>query len=247
MAPVVETVNQSKAVVFDLFHTLTAIESSWGQGLPFTFQMLGVPREAWHEKVTGSRHGRLIGKLNDPVAIVRTLAREIDPCIPDEVIEAAVANRIKRFGAALHDIPAETVTVLQQLKQRGKQLGLISNADVMEVAEWDRSPIACMFDATLLSCHVGMAKPDPKIYETCLRQLGVSSVEAVYVGDGGSSELAGARDVGMTTVMITGVIRDLWPEKIEERKADADHVIEHLSELIGDGEMHNNEVEDIRR
>ncbi|MDD5706359.1 MAG: HAD hydrolase-like protein [Kiritimatiellae bacterium] len=68
--------------------------------------------------------------------------------------------------------------------------------------------------------------------ELCLRQLDVSADQAVFVGDGGSSELAGARKVGLATVMITGIIKELWPERIDSRKADADYVIERLAELI---------------
>ena len=32
--------------------------------------------------------------------------------------------------------------------------------------------------------------------------------------------------------MITGIIKELWPDKIASRKADADYVIERLSELL---------------
>jgi putative hydrolase of the HAD superfamily len=233
-------IDQKEAVVFDLFHTLTAIEPSWGQGLPFTFQVLGVPRDAWDKQLTQCSRERLTGALSNPIRIVSSMARAIDPGIPDAVIEAAVANRIKRFGAALLDIPAETMHVLECLKRKGKRLGLISNADVMEVAEWNKSPLAGLFDSTVLSCHVGVAKPDKEIYDLALRALGVSADQAAFVGDGGSSELSGARRAGLVTVMITGIVKELWPERIESRKADADYVIERLPELLnGDDHMHN--------
>jgi hypothetical protein len=45
-------------------------------------------------------------------------------------------------------------------------------------------------------------------------------------------ELEGARQLGITTVMITGIIKEIWPDKIEERKRHADFVIEKLSELL---------------
>jgi putative hydrolase of the HAD superfamily len=235
---VAQMVEQKEAVLFDLFHTLTAMESSWGQGLPFTFQVLGVSRDAWDRQLTQCSRERLTGALSDPIHIVSSMARAIDPGIPDAVIEAAVANRVKRFGAALLDIPAETTHVLERLKRKGKRLGLISNADVMEVAEWSKSPLAGVFDSTVLSCRVGVVKPDREIYEICLRQLDVSPAKALFVGDGGSSELAGAHTVGLVTVMITGIIKELWPERIESRRADADYVIERLPELLN-GDDHD--------
>jgi putative hydrolase of the HAD superfamily len=229
-----EIVHQKKAVVFDLFHTLTAIESSWGKGLPFTCEMLGVSREAWADQLHVHSRARLTGQSQDPVCMIAEMARAINPAITDETILAAVANRIKSFEAALLDIPDETIAVLRTLKSRGKRLGLISNADVMEVEAWGRSPVANMLDAAVFSCHVGTMKPERDIYELCLDELGVRPDEAVFVGDGGSSELQGAKALGMVTVMITGVIRELWPDRIEERKVHADFVIECLSELVAD-------------
>lgn len=233
MTSVLGAVGQKQAIAFDLFHTLTAIESSWGQGLPFTHQMLGLSSEAWNEQLNRHSRWRLAGEELDSFAIVARMAREIDPSLTDEAIRAAVANRMRRFEAALTDIPEETTTVLRQLRARGKKLGLISNADAMEVAAWERSPLAELFDAAVLSCRVGAVKPEPAIYRICLRQLGVSAEETAFVGDGGSSELQGARAVGMTPVMIAGIIRELWPERIAELSTHADCVIEHLSELVG--------------
>jgi len=232
MSEAAELVSRMKAVVFDLFHTLTCIESSWGGGLPATADVLGVTREAWHDQLILHSRPRLIGEETDVFEFVSKMARTINPTITDETIRSAIDNRVKRFGAAVRDIPKENIEVLQQLKQNGKKLGLVSNADVMEVAEWDESPIADLFDVTLLSCRVGAAKPDRMIYEMCLQQLEVSPREAVFVGDGGSSELPGARAVGMKAIMVTDVIARLWPDKAEARKADADLVIEHLSELL---------------
>lgn len=231
MRPLLDTVNQKKAVIFDLFHTLTAIESSWGNGLPFTCDILGVDRDAWHDQLQLHSRRRLAGEEKDPFCIVSQMARAINPTIADERIRAAIANRIKRFEAALLDIPDEAKATLEFLRAKGKRLGLITNADVMEVAAWHRSPLANCFDAAILSCSVGVVKPEKPIYDICLERLGVLPSEALYVGDGGSSELQGARAVGMTTVMMVGIIKDVWQDKIEARKPDADFVIEHLSEL----------------
>ena len=52
------------------------------------------------------------------------------------------------------------------------------------------------------------------------------------IGDGGSDELAGAQAMGFTTVMITGIIKEIWPERIDARREQADFVIEELDELV---------------
>jgi putative hydrolase of the HAD superfamily len=226
-------IKEKKAVVFDLFHTLTSPESTWGAGRRMTYEMLGVGREAWDEQLHRKSHDRLVGLKRNAFEIVAEMAHNIDPSISDDRIKAATENRIARFAAALQEIPDETLEVLEYLKARGKRLGLISNADVMEVAAWGQSKIKHFFNSTIFSCEAGCMKPEKEIYENCLRELGVSPFESVFVGDGGSNELEGAKNIGMMTIMITSIIKELWPERIAERQRHADFVIERLSELMG--------------
>ncbi len=56
-------------------------------------------------------------------------------------------------------IPDENLNALRQLREAGYRLGLISNADVMEVAAWPDCPAAGFFDASVFSCEVGCVKP----------------------------------------------------------------------------------------
>ena len=221
-----------RAVIFDLFHTLTARESTWDHQRPLTHAMLGVDRTAWNRQLFEQSRARLIGTNTDAFSIVAGMARAIDPALPDDLIRRATENRAARFAAALIGIPPETHRVLQTLRNHGRKIGLISNADVMEVAAWSQSPIAGLFDSTIFSCHVGYAKPDPEIYRLSLNALGITPADAIFVGDGGSNELEGAKNLGISTVMITGVIRELWPDKIAASQPHADFVIEELSELI---------------
>lgn len=126
--------------------------------------------------------------------------------------------------------------MLRHLREDGKKIGLISNADVMEVAAWARCPICDLFDVTVFSCEVGYVKPETEIYRCCLDQLGVTPTEAVFVGDGGSNELEGAKALGISTIMIAGIIREIWPDRISQRRVHADFMIETLTELISSDE-----------
>jgi putative hydrolase of the HAD superfamily len=56
--------------------------------------------------------------------------------------------------------------------------------------------------------------------------------DSVFIGDGGSNELYGAKQIGLSTIMITGLIKEIWPDKIEAIKTYADYVIENIDELI---------------
>ncbi|MFB3103802.1 MAG: HAD family hydrolase, partial [Pseudomonadales bacterium] len=79
---------------------------------------------------------------------------------------------------------------------------------------------------------VGLAKPEPEIYHHCLRLLNLGASQGVFVGDGGSDELSGARAVGLTTVFVTGLMPELSKQEIQHRKSIANYTIGKLAELI---------------
>lgn len=227
-----QIVHTKKAVVFDLFHTLVSLKETWGDRLPRVHEMLGVSREAWSEQLERRLDDLYTGRRKDAYRVTAEMARAIDPAIPDTAIRTAAAAIVDTFAGALVMAPAESIEVLTSLKARGKRIGLVSNASTLEVGAWDRSPMAPLFDCAIFSCYVGYVKPDRRIYEACVTGLGVVPGECAFVGDGGSGELEGARNVGMAPIMVAEYVRDMWPGKIEERKRQADVMIERLSELL---------------
>src|ERR1700687_1405109 len=170
-----------KAVIFDLFHTLTAPEAEWSD-LPWTSDVLGIARADWYRALTANSRQRLVGEISDPVEIVRLVAHSIDPGISEDLIARAASFRTQRFIHVLASIPASTLYVLRELRSRGARVGLVSNCDCSEGSAWAASPLQGAFDAEVFSCHVGSAKPEPEIYLECLGRLGVTAAEAVFVG-----------------------------------------------------------------
>lgn len=53
----------------------------------------------------------------------------------------------------------------------------------------------------MLSCDVGVLKPEPAIFQMALEQLGVPSADSLFVDDR-SENLDGAHSIGMRTVLI---------------------------------------------
>lgn len=220
-----------KGLIFDLFHTLTGRESEWS-GLPWTSDVLGIDRRVWDELLTAGSRSRLTGEQQDPYEILRSLAHAADPSIPEQRIREALRVRIERFRHALTRVPVENVETLRTIRAAGLRLGLISNADVMEVAAWADGPLADLFDAEVFSCAAGCVKPEPAIYAKCLESLGLPAAECLFVGDGGSNELVGAKQAGLSTVFVSGVVAELWPERVAPRLAIADHHIERIPEVL---------------
>jgi putative hydrolase of the HAD superfamily len=143
-----------------------------------------------------------------------------------------VYNRTNRFKYSLEHIDPTTIDTLKRLKALGKLLGLISNSDVNEIIGWVNSPIKNYFDSAVFSCNIGYIKPEKEIYEISLKELNVLPEESLFVGDGGTDELRGAQEVGMTTVLTTHIIKHLWPEEIEARRKHADFEIDEIEELL---------------
>ncbi len=106
------------------------------------------------------------------------------------------------------------IETLDELQRRGFKRGVISvcSSDVEEL--WDETELAGHVDDVVLSCAVGLSKPDPRIYELACRRLEVRPEECLFVGDGANDELAGAERVGMRAVCVLPPGRDepLWAE-----------------------------------
>lgn len=205
---------------------------SESSSLPSTAGLLGVDRRVWNKILFERSRWRLAGEEKDAVTILRVLAHSIDPSIPEERIREAARVRAQRFRNALHDVPGENIETLSRLRASGLQLALISNADAVEVAAWPESSLAERFDVTVFSCDVGRVKPEREIYEHCLSRMELPADECLFVGDGGSRELEGAKSVGLHTVMVTGIIAELWPDEIPRRREHADHEIMFVPELL---------------
>lgn len=86
------------------------------------------------------------------------------------------------------------------------RLGILSNAST-NVVEHILSPEqAGLFDAAVLSHHVGLTKPDTRMYQGIAEKLGVSPTHCIFVDDQ-ERHLAGARAAGMRTILYTNFIQ----------------------------------------
>ena len=226
---VAAVIRKKQGIFFDLFHTLVSADAA--PGMP-THEILGVTKLEWRKQTFAASHSRLTRSDLEPYEIIRSMAQAIDPQIPESLIREATDQRAVRFVETLKNPPETTLRVLEALRDHGIATALITNADVIETSGWPRSPLSDLFDHTVFSWQVGYAKPDRKIYEHCLNQMELEPTEAVFVGDGGSDELSGARAVGLTVVFAKGLMPELAPSETSKRERTAHYAIESLSELV---------------
>jgi putative hydrolase of the HAD superfamily len=66
-----------------------------------------------------------------------------------------------------------------------------------DVVGWPGCPLSAHFTCAKFSFETGLVKPDPRIYLDDVEQSAVKPEEALFIGDGGDDELAGARSAGL--------------------------------------------------
>jgi putative hydrolase of the HAD superfamily len=109
------------------------------------------------------------------------------------------------------------VRTVTSLKERGLKVGLISDCTHELPEIWPSLPIAEHFDAMVFSIQAGFRKPHPELYTAVAAQLGVAAGDCVYVGDGGSNELTGATEAGMTAYLLD------TPDAADSIRYDLEH------------------------
>jgi putative hydrolase of the HAD superfamily len=77
-----------------------------------------------------------------------------------------------------------TIEWVKQLRRAGLGLGILSNMPfeisryLMAHCEW-----LALFDSFTFSCDVGQVKPDPAIYQICLKKLKLAAAEVLFLDD----------------------------------------------------------------
>jgi HAD superfamily hydrolase (TIGR01549 family) len=121
-----------------------------------------------------------------------------------------------------HVVAADARATLTHLRAHGCTLGLVSNRARPLTDEVHKHHLADLFDFTLAAGEIGIWKPDARIFEHALKMANASAAQTLYVGDNYYIDILGARNAGLTPILID-------PENIFP---DADCVvIRGLSEL----------------
>jgi putative hydrolase of the HAD superfamily len=95
-----------------------------------------------------------------------------------------------------------TLQALQQVREAGYILGVVSNADGRVASFLEYAGLTDVLDFVVDSGAVGIEKPDPRIFELACSEAGVEAGEAVHVGDVYEIDVVGARAAGVHPLLI---------------------------------------------
>lgn len=95
------------------------------------------------------------------------------------------------------------IEAIRRLRRAGFRVAALTNNWVMEgpLAE-GMNLLKAEFDVFVESSRTGLQKPDPKIYELTLQELGIRPEESVFLDDIGRN-LKTARQLGMATIKVS--------------------------------------------
>ena len=192
-----------KAVIFDLFGTLIEIWS-WAEFYEMMAAMamtLAAPVDEFSKLWLSTNSLRMIGHFASTEANLEHVCGELDVATSSAAVADAARIRLD-FSRRTFVPRPDAIATLMQLKSGGYRTGLISDCSHEVPLIWNDTPLATFIDAPVMSCQVGVKKPNPRIYALACERLDVAPHECLYLGDGGSNELTGAANAGMHAVLL---------------------------------------------
>ena len=114
--------------------------------------------------------------------------------------------------------------MLEGLKNRGYQLGMITNGrTAFQLSNIRALGIEAYFDTIMISEQEGIKKPESKLFLRALERMNLKAHEAVFVGDHLINDIKGAKDVGM---------RAIWKKRDEDTEETGEVYVHSLLDLL---------------
>lgn len=219
-------------VIFDYFGTLTVATSTTTRlaGTARVAAALGVAPDTLFEVTTSTFTERTTGRRGDMVATMAWLAERCGHRPDSAQLESACRVRFEIECGYARMLRDDALVTLRALREEGLKVGVVSDCTHELRDIWDHLPLAPLVDAVVFSVTMGERKPHPSLYRSVCDQLAIDPPEAIYLGDGGSNELTGARQVGMGAVRL--VADDAADALVYDREPDwSGPVVHSLTEF----------------
>lgn len=159
--------------------------------------------------IVGANRDRAQGLGADEAALQawwRTVFALTWPERPDLAKEMCRWLRTDRFER----LYADAMPALEGLRALGMPMGILSNFTTDLEDMLVRIGLRDFFDFVLVSSIVGLAKPDPRIFDLAVIRAGKPRRRLLYVGDHLGDDIEGARTAGLGAVLV-----DRWDQQPE--------------------------------
>ncbi len=139
-------------------------------------------------------------------------AEQIKVAAAEQGLELDLFEMMGSMGGG-SGVRTDMIDKVLEVRAGGYRTALITN-NIKEFSDGWRAmiPVDDMFEIIVDSSAVGMRKPDPRIYQMALDQLGVAAEESVFLDDA-VSNIEAARALGMVGIVVeddhTGAMAEL--------------------------------------
>lgn len=202
-----------KAVLFDLDDTLfdhhhscrvglTAVHHQYAcfQTVPF------VEFERQHRELIEHYHLNVLQGLmtldEARMERFRQLFLVCGETISQFTAQAAVTLYRKEYLAEERQV-AGAAALMERLRAEDLRIGIVTNSTVEEqVGKLKRLKLEGLIEVLVVSEAVGIAKPDPRIFEVALQRLNCGCDETVMIGDSWTADVLGGQAAGIRAVWL---------------------------------------------
>lgn len=223
-----------KALLFDFGGTLDTDGIHWSEKFFEAYNHLKIPvsKDNFREAFVYSE--RTIADIIKPnfglkQTLKAQLIYQLEYLQNENLLPESFSSRINELNEYCYNAIIENVMITEEiLNQLSTEylLALVSNfyGNIETVLE--ELSIKKYFISIVDSAIVGIRKPNPRIFEIALNELGVNPKDAVMIGDSYTNDIVPANSIGCKTIWINN---KGWDKQIEYNKAD--FIIKSFKEL----------------
>ena len=243
--------SQITAVTFDLWQTLLLDNRELGRargqlrlegaqaalkrvGEIYSIEQLREAYRACYRHCHRVREDNLDVSFQEQVNIfINHISPDLIDRLPQEIIQEITQAYSDAFLVHPPLPHAESVAVLEGVKNMGLKIGLISNTGMTPGTAFrrflDQHKLLHYFQTLTFSDEVKLAKPSDQIFKLTVDSLHTTPEQTVHVGDHVVNDVQGAKQVGMKTVWIEGFYQREDPS---DPKTEPDIAVADLGEVV---------------
>lgn len=134
-------------------------------------------------------HSRVFSKFNlNEQGSIKTISQEI-------------ANLVYK-DSTIYKLYPDVLSTLSLLKSKGIKIGIITNAHKSIITIIDKLGLKPFLDDIIVSCDVGLSKPNPEIFRLASHRLDVDLNDSLFIGDSYHTDTVGSIEAGCDSIVI---------------------------------------------
>ena len=211
-----------KTVIFDLYGTLVDISTNEEKNEIYDFLSLylqyydiNIPSaklkasfEFEKSKNLNSQHERY-PEVNFQEVFEEILKKEGST---NSFLEKSCCKLFRILSRERFQLFPDCIPVLNEIKRSGYPMGLVSNAQkVFTPNEIRTLGLGQYFKHMVFSSRYGITKPDRRLFTIACAMLDVLPDNAVYIGDNPYNDVIGAKEIGMTSILVGRALKSVIP------------------------------------